>query len=114
MNTVELKRAIFLKGVYDPSDANRITTTLYRPKHTDLRLEGGFVRSGQLLVPMTNVVELLGLDAVSEDAASPVQQTVEAVAVPAKDEDTVTYEEVLASVPDEEPVRRRGRPRKNP
>jgi len=100
MNTVELKRAIFLKGVYDPADSNRITTTLYRPKHTDLRLEGGFVRSGQLLVPMTNVVELL------EFEAPPAE--------PPQDEEMVTYEQVLASVPDEEPVRRRGRPRKNP
>lgn len=100
MNTVELKRAIFLKGVYDPADSNRITTTLYRPKHTDLRLEAGFVRSGTLLVPMTNVVELL------EFEAAPVE--------PPQDEETVTYEEVLASFPDEAPVRRRGRPRKNP
>lgn len=98
MNTVELKRAIFLKGVYDPSDANRITTTLYRPKHTDLRLEGGFVRSGQLLVPMTNVVELLGL---AEEPASAIEDKEAAV------------EPEVAEV-EEQPVRRRGRPRKNP
>ena len=89
---LELKRAIFLKGVYDPADTNRITTTLYRPKHTDLRLEDGFVRSGALLVPMTNVVEL--------------QQHVEEVV-----EERV--EEPVVEVQTEEP-RRRGRPRKNP
>jgi len=98
MNTVELKRAIFLKGVYDPADSNRITTTLYRPKHTDLRLEGGFVRSGQLLVPMTNVVELLGL---AEEPAAAIEDKEAAV------------EPEVAEV-EQQPVRRRGRPRKNP
>lgn len=98
MNTVELKRAIFLKGVYDPSDANRITTTLYRPKHTDLRLEGGFVRSGQLLVPMTNVVELLGL---AEEPPAAIE-----------DEEVAVEPEVAEA--EQQPVRRRGRPRKNP
>jgi len=96
---LELKRAIFLKGVYDPADTSRITTTLYRPKHTDLRLEDGFVRSGVLLVPMTNVVELQQhVEEVIEERVEepahevPVWPTVEAALEP----------------------RRRGRPRKNP
>jgi len=99
----ELKRAIFLKGVYDPADASRITTTLYRPKHSDLRLEGGLVRSGPLLVPLTNVVEL--------------QVHVEEKPVaPAADSRQMTVDEVLESLAAgdvEQPERkRRGRPRK--
>lgn len=101
----ELKRAIFLKGVYDPADASRITTTLYRPKHVDLRLEGGLVRSGLLAVPLNNVVELQ-----LHEEEKPV--------APAEDPRQVTVEQVLESiniggelavVPEQ---KRRGRPRK--
>lgn len=103
----ELKRAIFLKGVYDPADASRITTTLYRPKHVDLRLEGGLVRSGLLAVPLNNVVELQ-----LHEEEKPV--------APAEDPRQVTVEQVLesinigddlAGVPEQ---KRRGRPRKAP
>ena len=90
-----IQRAIFLRGVFDPSDPSRITTTLYRPKHDDLRYENGFVRSGDLLVPLDNVVELksLPVPSLSEPADEPA---VEVTAV-------------------EEPaVRRRGRPPRNP
>lgn len=96
---LELKRAIFLKGVYDPADTSRITTTLYRPKHTDLRLEDGFVRSGTLLVPMTNVVEL------QQHVEEAVEERVEEPA-----QETPVWPTVEAAL---EP-RRRGRPRKNP
>jgi hypothetical protein len=92
---LELKRAIFLKGVYDPADTNRITTTLYRPKHHDLRLEDGYVRSGPLLVPMNNVVELQ--QHIEEPVQAPVESAPEAVGEPVSEE-----------------PRRRGRPRKNP
>lgn len=103
----ELKRAIFLKGVYDPADASRITTTLYRPKHVDLRLEGGLVRSGLLAVPLNNVVELQ-----LHEEEKPV--------APAEDPRQVTVEQVLESIniggdiagaPEQ---KRRGRPRKAP
>lgn len=97
-----LQRAIFLRGVFDPSDPSRITTTLYRPKHLDLRFENGFVRSGDLLVPLDNVVELKSL---------PVVEPAPAVE-PAEPEPAV-----LTAHENQEPqdsVRRRGRPRKNP
>lgn len=103
----ELKRAIFLKGVYDPADASRITTTLYRPKHVDLRLEGGLVRSGLLAVPLNNVVELQ----LHEDekpvapAEDPRQVTVEQVL------ESINIGDDLAGVPEQ---KRRGRPRKVP
>lgn len=91
--------------MYDPADASRITTTLYRPKHSDLRLEGGLVRSGPLLVPLTNVVEL--------------QVHVEEKPVaPAIDPRQVTVEEVLESINmsdamvEQPEQKRRGRPRK--
>lgn len=101
-----LQRAIFLRGVFDPCDPSRITTTLYRPKHMDLRYEGGFVRAGDLLVPLDNVVELKSLPtefaAVAELAANAPENT-----------DAVVIQEEPATV--EEPIlRRRGRPRKNP
>lgn len=105
----ELKRAIFLKGVYDPADASRITTTLYRPKHVDLRLEDGLVRAGNLAVPLNNVVELQ-----LHDAEKPV--------APAVDPRQVTVEQVLDSLnigseavaTTEDAPKRRGRPRKLP
>lgn len=56
---MDLKRAVFLRGVWDPADPSRITTTLYRPRHPDLRLENGFVRCLSVLVPVSNCVELL-------------------------------------------------------
>ena len=91
-----LQRAIFLRGVFDPADTSRITTTLYRPKHVDLRYENGFVRSGDLLVPLDNVVELKSLPVEDPAAEASVQEVVEEPAL----------EEAI--------VRRRGRPRKNP
>ena len=91
-----LQRAIFLRGVFDPSDSSRITTTLYRPKHVDLRYENGFVRSGDLLVPLDNVVELKSISPESPAAETPVSEVAEEPAL----------EEAI--------VRRRGRPRKNP
>lgn len=101
-----LQRAIFLRGVFDPCDPSRITTTLYRPKHVDLRYEGGFVRAGDLLVPLDNVVELKSLPV---DFA-PIAEL--ATAAP-ENTDVVVIQEVPATI--EEPIlRRRGRPRKNP
>lgn len=91
-----LQRAIFLRGVFDPADSSRITTTLYRPKHVDLRYENGFVRSGDLLVPLDNVVELKSLPVEDPATEASVQEVVEEPAL----------EEAI--------VRRRGRPRKNP
>jgi hypothetical protein len=105
-----LQRAIFLRGVFDPADPSRITTTLYRPKHTDLRFEDGFVRSGDLLVPLDNVVELKSIsrDEGNEAATSDVKEDQNAIAPVAQDA-------VEAPQTIEEPVvRRRGRPRKNP
>ena len=101
----ELKRAIFLTGVYDPADASRITTTLYRPKHVDLRLEDGLVRSGPLLVPLTNVVEL---QVYTEEkpvapAVDPRQMTVEEVL------ESINVSDVVVEQPEQ---KRRGRPRK--
>jgi hypothetical protein len=86
-----LQRAIFLRGVSDPAETARVTTTLFRPKHGDLRLEGAFVCSGELRVPISNVVELR---VVSEPvvADEPVVEQVEEQPV--------------------EEVKRRGRPRK--
>jgi hypothetical protein len=87
-----LKRAIFLRGVSDPAEFSRVTTTLFRPKHDDLRFEGGFVCSRELRVPVSNVVELVVL---AEPAESAEQAPVEEVEEPKVEE-----------------VRRRGRPRK--
>lgn len=98
----ELKRAIFLKGVYDPADASRITTTLYRPKHDDLRLEDGLVRSGCLLVPLTNVVEL---QVIAEAKPPTSEQVIESI--------NVGMAEALEAAQEDAP-KRRGRPRKNP
>lgn len=100
----ELKRAIFLKGVYDPADASRITTTLYRPKHDDLRLEDGLVRSGFLLVPLTNVVELQVLAEAKPDVPTS-EQVIESI--------NAGMAEALEAAQDDGP-KRRGRPRKNP
>ena len=101
----ELKRAIFLKGVYDPADASRITTTLYRPKHSDLRLEGGLVRSGPLLVPLTNVVELQVHveEKPVAPAVDPRQMTVEEML------ESINASDVMVEQPEQ---KRRGRPRK--
>jgi hypothetical protein len=89
---ISLQRAVFLRGVSDPAEFSRVTTTLFRPKHTDLRLEGEFVCSGDIRVPLSNVVELRTL-------AEPVESTEQAA-----------IEEV--EEPKVEEVRRRGRPRK--
>lgn len=91
-----LQRAIFLRGVFDPADTSRITTTLYRPKHVDLRYENGFVRSGDLLVPLDNVVELKSLAVEDPSAEAAVKEVAEEPSI------------------EETTVRRRGRPRKNP
>lgn len=105
-----LQRAIFLRGVFDPADPSRITTTLYRPKHVDLRFEDGFVRSGDLLVPLDNVVELKSTprDEGCGAAAGDVKEDPNVSALVAQDaaEAPQTVEEPI--------VRRRGRPRKNP
>ena len=96
--TTPLQRAIFLRGVSDPADAFRVTTTLFRPKHDDLRLEDGFVCSGVLRVPLSNVVELRAMPGVAESAVEPaVEPAVEQVEEPQVEE-----------------VKRRGRPRKQP
>ena len=96
-----LQQAVFLRGVNDPADPGRITTTLYRPKHKDLRFDQGFVRSGDVLVPLDNVVELRSIRPEAVDDHAP----------------GVAGEEVTAPAPEpvvEEAPRRRGRPRKNP
>ena len=92
--TTPLQRAIFLRGVSDPADPFRVTTTLFRPKHDDLRLEDGFVCSGVLRVPLSNVVELRAMPGVAECAVEPVVEQIEE--------------------PQVEEVKRRGRPRKQP
>jgi len=95
-----LQQAVFLRGVNDPADPGRITTTLYRPKHKDLRFEQGFVRSGDVLVPLDNVVELRSIKPDTTPDEAPVEG-----------------EEVVEAAPEtvvEEAPRRRGRPRKNP
>lgn len=95
---LQLQRAIFLRGVFDPSDPSRITTTLYRPKHGDLRYENGFVRSGDLLVPLDNVVELKTVPVPQiEDPKEPPHAVV-----------------AVKEEPEAAPVRRRGRPPRNP
>lgn len=89
---LQLQRAVFLRGVSDPSEESRITTTFYRPKHRDLYYHEGFVRSGSVLVPVDNVVEMLSLPVVVTEAAPPVEEP--------------AVEEAI--------IRRRGRPRKLP
>jgi hypothetical protein len=104
-----LQRAIFLRGVFDPADPSRITTTLYRPKHMDLRYEDGFVRSGDLLVPLDNVVELKSIPR-DEGSGAPDCDVKEASNVSA----LVAQASVETDETPEPIVRRRGRPRKNP
>lgn len=135
---IELQRAIFLRGVFDPADATRITTTLYRPKHQDLRYEDGFVRSGDLMVPLDNVVELKSISFEErkpsvetelerildrskrvhgkDDAIMTVEATIGAVLDAVEDSVTEVFEEASRepAVEEDKPVRRRGRPRKNP
>jgi len=89
---LQLQRAVFLRGVSDPSEESRITTTFYRPKHADLYYHEGFVRSGGVLVPVDNVVEMLSLPVAVTEAAPPVEEP--------------AVEEAI--------IRRRGRPRKLP
>lgn len=89
---LQLQRAVFLRGVSDPSEESRITTTFYRPKHRDLYYHEGFVRSGSVLVPVDNVVEMLSLPVALPEAAQ------------------VTEEPAV----EEAVIRRRGRPRKFP
>lgn len=93
---MDIQRAVFLRGVSDPADIYRVTTTLFRPKHADLRVEDGFVVSGNIRVPLTNVVELRAIDAPPAQAAEPAEA--------GEVEDAAT----------EQAPKRRGRPRKQP
>ena len=94
---MDLQRAVFLRGVSDPSDIYRVTTTLFRPKHADLRIEDGFVASGNIRVPLSNVVELRTVDAPAPEATQPVEADGEV--------EDVAYSQA---------PKRRGRPRKQP
>lgn len=106
---MELKRAILLRGVTDPADATRLTTVLYRPKHKDLRWEDGFVRSGDVMVPLDNVSELrvltpeAGLSIEDHGIDRTARVHVASVAVDQAEE---------TPVEEAKPVRRRGRPAK--
>lgn len=100
--SLQLQRAVFLRGVSDPSDQTRITTVFYKPKHMDLRYEGGFIRSGTVSVPVSNVVEMM----------SAVEETAEEPAVLDAPTESPNGESVHEEA--DKPVRRRGRPRKNP
>ena len=91
---MDIQRAVFLRGVSDPADIYRVTTTLFRPKHADLRVEDGFVVSGTIRVPLSNVVELRAIDAPAPEAAKPAEA--------GEVEDAAT----------EQAPKRRGRPRK--
>lgn len=100
---VQLQRAVFLRGVSDPTEVARITTVFYRPKHVDLRYQDGFVKAGPVNVPLSNVVEMLTI----------LGNHIERQEIPAP---PVELEEPKPeSKPSEEakPFRRRGRPRKN-
>jgi len=116
-----LQRAIFLRGVFDPADATRITTTLYRPKHADLRCEGSFVCSGDLMVPIGNVVEMKvlqegQLETAKQETAGPAARVVRVHAAIVNDQ-TVTEEAEASeemSIEEAPAVRRRGRPRRIP
>lgn len=106
---MELKRAILLRGVTDPADSTRLTTVLYRPKHTDLRWEDGFVRSGDVMVPLDNVSELRVLvpEADVPHADTIIDRTARVHANP------VTVEKAEETpVEEAKPIRRRGRPAK--
>jgi hypothetical protein len=70
---MDIQRAVFLRGVSDPADIYRVTTTLFRPKHADLRVEDGFVVSGNIRVPLSNVVELRAIDAPPAEATEPAE-----------------------------------------
>jgi hypothetical protein len=93
---MDIQRAVFLRGVSDPADIYRVTTTLFRPKHADLRFEDGFVVSGNIRVPLSNVVELRAIDAPAPEAAEPAEA--------GEVDDAAT----------EQAPKRRGRPRKQP
>jgi hypothetical protein len=100
-----IQRAVFLRGVDDPSEKSRITTTFYRPKHMDLRYEEGFVKAGYTMVPLNNVVEMIALKlevAIEAPEAAPIVEALET-----SEKESVTDEE-------DKPARRRGRPRKIP
>jgi hypothetical protein len=103
---LQLQRAVFLRGVSDPSETARITTVFYRPKHLDLRYEEGFVRTGQVSVPLSNVVEMITMLGNSVERRE--------MPAPSEPEDTPvpTVQEPIASE-EAKPFRRRGRPRKN-
>lgn len=99
-----IQRAVFLRGVDDPSEKSRITTTFYRPKHMDLRYEEGFVKAGSTLVPLNNVVEMISIKL--EPVAVPV------VCVEPSDDAPEVSEKVSVTDEEDKPARRRGRPRK--
>ena len=108
-NSIQLQRAVFLRGVSDPTEVSRITTVFYRQKHLDLRYEGGFIKAGNVSVPVSNVVEMLTLGgntierkplgSVNVDVDGPAECEPETVQEPSNEE--------------AKPFRRRGRPRKD-
>lgn len=111
---MELKRAILLRGVTDPADATRLTTVLYRPKHGDLRWENGFVRSGDVLVPLDNVSELRSytpeVEKPAEDKPIDLKERVHHAVVSVES----AVEKPVEPTVEEKPLRRRGRPAKKP
>ena len=100
---LQLQRAVFLRGVSDPTETSRITTVFYRPKHEDLRYEGGFIRAGVVSIPLSNVVEMITLLGNTIERHPEVPADVDALAT--------EIEEQPADAEDK-PYRRRGRPRK--
>ena len=102
---LSLQRAVFLRGVSDPTEASRITTVFYRPKHLDLRYEAGFVRAGTVSVPLSNVVEMISLIGNTIER-KPIEQPVEIDEIPVEAAPETVNEEA-------KPFRRRGRPRKD-
>jgi len=110
---LQLQRAVFLRGVSDPIENSRITTVFYRPKHLDLRYRDGFVQAGNVTVPVSNVVEMITL------LGNPLVTARFEPAVVVGNPNPITFDEMPAiaeepQVEEDKPVRRRGRPRKNP
>lgn len=114
---LQLQRAVFLRGVSDPLENSRITTVFYRPKHLDLRYRDGFVQAGNVTVPVSNVVEMITLlgnpivTARFEPAVLVIPNQNPAIGVADDAPIQVIGEH---EVEEDKPVRRRGRPRKNP
>lgn len=97
---LQLQRAVFLRGVSDPAETARITTVFYRPKHLDLRYEGGFVKAGPVNIPLSNVVEMITL--LGNTIERPLIELVEPQGAQKE-----------PAVEEAKPFRRRGRPRKD-